>query len=305
MIIQCEEEHDISDLCNDLPPLLKDYPKRVFLIAPTKHHLVEKLKDNFQKQIISVEERMVFSDLTEDSQQKLFNKEVTFQGNLIALNQLVDKTPECVSNLISISNLLENKSIKIGNTVPIFKGYDKCYYIDRTFRKHNRIKFLTEYFLAQLKNNVQKLMIISATAGMGKSTLLTDLSLEIKKNNSNFWVVRIDLNDHTDALAKEKDKPFTTESAVDFISSQMLKLETSVDQELFKHLLDEGRVVVMLDGFDEISPTCKITGLDLIKRLRETKVRQLWVTTRPHLKAELEGKLKVESFCLEPFSKDN
>ena len=45
-------------------------------------------------------------------------------------------------------------------------------------------------------------------------------------------------------------------------------------------------------------------GIELLKTLKVTKVRQLWVTTRPHLEIELHDKLKVQSFLWKPFSKD-
>src|SRR5215469_12777295 len=46
----------------------------------------------------------------------------------------------------------------------------------------------------------QRMMLISDTAGMGKSTLLTHLSKQLKEKFPTKWVVRIDLNDHTDSL---------------------------------------------------------------------------------------------------------
>jgi hypothetical protein len=46
----------------------------------------------------------------------------------------------------------------------------------------------------------QRVMLISDTAGMGKSTVLTHLSKQIRQKFPTKWVVRIDLNDHTDAL---------------------------------------------------------------------------------------------------------
>jgi len=58
----------------------------------------------------------------------------------------------------------------------------------------------------------------------------------------------------------------------------------------------------MLDGFDEISPFYKETVVDLLQALRQTAVEQLWVTTRPHLREELEDTLQQMSYTLEPFS---
>jgi hypothetical protein len=50
----------------------------------------------------------------------------------------------------------------------------------------------------------QRVMLISDTAVMSKSTALTHLSKQIKQKFSTKWVVRIDLNDHTDALKELK-----------------------------------------------------------------------------------------------------
>jgi hypothetical protein len=42
--------------------------------------------------------------------------------------------------------------------------------------------------------------------------------------------------------------------------------------------------------------------IGLLQALRKTAVEQLWVTTRPHLREELEDQLQQLSYTLEPFS---
>jgi hypothetical protein len=39
------------------------------------------------------------------------------------------------------------------------------------------------------------------------------------------------------------------------------------------------KVVVMVDGFDEISPQYKDTVIDMLQVLKQTSLEQLWVTT--------------------------
>jgi hypothetical protein len=58
----------------------------------------------------------------------------------------------------------------------------------------------------------------------------------------------------------------------------------------------------MVDGFDEISPSYKETVLDMLQVLKQTSVNQLWVTTRPHLREELEDNLQQMAYTLQPFS---
>ena len=154
----------------------------------------------------------------------------------------------------------------------------------------------------------QRVMLISDTAGMGKSTLLTHLSKQIKQNFPAKWVVRIDLNDHTDALKTLIQRQIDKKKAADFVSTKLLKLKPSLEIELFKQCCEQKqklRIVIMMDGFDEISSSYKKIVTDLLQALRQTAVEQLWVTTRPHLRNELEDKLQQLSYTLEPFSEED
>ena len=88
----------------------------------------------------------------------------------------------------------------------------------------------------------------------------------------------------------------------------MLNLECQLEKELFKKCFEGNeinKVVVMVDGFDEISPTFKETVIDMLQVLKlTTSVEQLWVTTRPHLREELEDNLQQLSYTLQPFSEE-
>jgi hypothetical protein len=157
----------------------------------------------------------------------------------------------------------------------------------------------------------RRVMLISNTAGMGKSTVLTHLSKQIKQKFPAKWVVRIDLNDHTDALQVLQElqvEQIDREKAIEFVSEKLLKLEPGLEMELFKQCCEQkqkGYTVIMLDGFDEVSPSYKETVIALLQALRQTAVEQLWVTTRPHLREELEDELQQLSYTLEPFYEEN
>jgi ankyrin repeat protein len=154
----------------------------------------------------------------------------------------------------------------------------------------------------------QGVMLISDTAGMGKSTILTHLSKQIKQNFPAKWVVRIGLNDHTDALSALQGEELSKEKSIDFISEKLLKLKPGLQVNLFKQFCEQKQkvgIVIMIDGFDEICPFYKETVIDLLQALRQTAVEQLWVTTRPHQREYLEDKLQQLSYTLEPFSEEN
>jgi hypothetical protein len=151
----------------------------------------------------------------------------------------------------------------------------------------------------------QRVMLISDTASMGKSTVLTYLSMQIKRNFPAKWVLRMDLNNHTDALKSLKKEQIDKEKAIEFVSEKLLKIKPGLELELFKRGCEqkqELKIVIMLDGCDEISPSCKDTVIKLLEALKQTEVEQLWVSTQTHLKEVLEDQLQQLCYMIEPIS---
>ena len=150
-------------------------------------------------------------------------------------------------------------------------------------------------------------MIIADKAGMGKTTVLTHLSKRINQKYPVHWLVRINLNDYTELLKDHKGKKIDKGTVLEFVPKEVLNLESHLAKELFKKCFKgngNSKVVVMVDGFDEISPIHKETVLEMLQVLKQTSLEQLWVTTRPQLKEELEDNLQQLSYTLQPFSED-
>ena len=386
LLIACEDNQQLDEETKDVIRTLFNTIKQkqnIKIIFVTRsggstvdflQHLGKRLSG---KGFVRSVEQLTWSDLTARSQEKLLEKLVEFQGAKFSLNDLMSAESP-VANFLPLGDLLEENELKISDPVPISKGYNQSYYIERTFRHQNTIKqdifsdkdvkqgkvilSSTKQEFIQLKAHNkgksvhwlekdetgklvlqqsqgsletvrryidtdsphtytaddldklleqaqhQRVMLISDTAGMGKSTVLTHLSKRIKQKFPAKWVVRIALNDHTDTLKKLKQEQIDKEKSIKFVSEKLLKLKPGLEMELFKQCCEQNkkvRIVIMLDGFDEISPFYKETVIDLLQALRQTAVEQLWVTTRPNLREELEDKLQQLSYTLEPFSDKN
>jgi hypothetical protein len=94
------------------------------------------------------------------------------------------------------------------------------------------------------------------------------------------------------------------ERVLEFVSEEVLKLESHLEKELFKKSFkgkEVNKVVVMVAGFDEISPKYKETVIDMLQALTQTSSLLLWITTRLHLREELKDNLQQLSYTLEPF----
>ena len=386
VMIACKGNQQLDDETKDVIRKLFDTIKqkrniKIIFITRTAGSIVAFLhhlgRDLSGKGFLRRAEELTWSDLTKNSQEKLLEKSVKFQGAKISLSELMSAESP-VANLLPLGPLLEETDLNIADPVPISHAYKESYYIGRTFcnqitikqevlsdnsqnkfpdliatsqqefkrlcqmnpqknvhrlvkdKREQLIWRKTQGSLESLRRYIdtershtytaddlnkllkqaqyQRVMLISDTAGMGKSTVLTHLSKQIKEKFPAKWVVRIDLNDHTDALNALRKEHIEKKKAFEFIWKKMLKLKPGLEVELFKQCCEQKqkvRIVIMLDGFDEISPDYKETVVTLLQALRQTAVEQLWVTTRPHLKEKLEDKLHQLSYTLEPFSEKN
>jgi ankyrin repeat protein len=183
----------------------------------------------------------------------------------------------------------------------------------KTLREYIDIQNSHVYTPSDLDNLLEKakhrrVTLISDTAGMGKSTVLIHLSQKIKQKYPDNWVVRIDLNYHTDKLKILKNEGVDKGKAIEFLSKKLLKLTTEFDLKLFQEYSaqkENVKIVLMLDGFDEISPFYGKTVIHLMQALNQMPSFEFWITTRTHLREELEDNLQQLSYNLEKFSERN
>ncbi|KAK9737419.1 NACHT domain [Popillia japonica] len=176
-------------------------------------------------------------------------------------------------------------------------GFGELYkYID----KHNQRLFLPENideFVERARQ--QKVIIIADTAGMGKTTVLTHVSKLTKEKLPKYWILMLNLSIYTEEFEKQIVKQ---SEVIEFLIHDLLKFTSSLEKILFRQLFCAGRVILMLDGFDEICPRYKTVITDFLVKLSHSPLEQLWVSTRPHLKVSLEYHLNQLSYGLEPFS---
>ncbi|MBD0391954.1 ankyrin repeat domain-containing protein, partial [Wolbachia endosymbiont of Pentalonia nigronervosa] len=204
---------------------------------------------------------------------------------------------------------------------------------------------IQEYKPEKITDIKDRVVIISAEPGMGKSTVLTSLALKTKESNPSLWVIRINLLDCSNELEKEteKKKQLNEKEARKFlyrmVGSQLfhkeeretqekseqriekvvsaivekrkislegkgeeIKSMNLLEMELFNNFYNQGRVALLFDGFDEISPDYTEKVIELLQVLKNSKVEKLWITTRPYnfVQEKLEDQLSVFSYLLKP-----
>nr|XP_042900449.1 uncharacterized protein LOC107441805 [Parasteatoda tepidariorum]XP_042900450.1 uncharacterized protein LOC107441805 [Parasteatoda tepidariorum]XP_042900451.1 uncharacterized protein LOC107441805 [Parasteatoda tepidariorum]XP_042900452.1 uncharacterized protein LOC107441805 [Parasteatoda tepidariorum]XP_042900453.1 uncharacterized protein LOC107441805 [Parasteatoda tepidariorum] len=140
-------------------------------------------------------------------------------------------------------------------------------------------------------------VVISSAAGEGNSTVLSRLAQIIKERDNSLWVVKINLKAHASKL--ESENCFNDQGNIFNVLFSFADLNTPLEKKLLTHY---GRIALLLDGFENIA--VKDRG-KLLKAFKDSKIEKLFITTRPHMKEELEDAFGVLSYSLKPFSEND
>ncbi|XP_066246555.1 uncharacterized protein [Euwallacea similis] len=161
-----------------------------------------------------------------------------------------------------------------------------------------------------------KIIIVAADPGLGKSLLVSNIHKKLHTLDPTLWVWRINLQDYVSSkhsrspktiLADVNFNEFASSEAATFISYMLLRgdefsrkfLELSLNSS---NVCKFPEVVLIFDGFDEVCPTHRDSTLKLLKALRGTRVKQIWVTTNLQETTVLEDALGVAAQYLNKFS---
>jgi len=150
-------------------------------------------------------------------------------------------------------------------------------------------------------------VLVVAEPGMRKSSTTTQVAWNTKERDPTSWVVRINWNDHTRKLQEINAATFSFDSLVEFLCSAAFPESkySGINRSLLKQALqNSGNVTVLMDGFDVISPTYAENALAILKEILKTKVRRVWVTSRPVQRERLEEELSVVAFKLKKLSRE-
>jgi predicted NACHT family NTPase len=166
-----------------------------------------------------------------------------------------------------------------------------------------------KYDMKSVMEQRHKAMSLVAEPGMGKSTFLSHMEHGIKKRNPSVWVLRINLNKHTGALEKVEFEEERVDRCKRFLWNAARSPEQDalqLVQKIFIQALEQtGKMVIILDGFDEISPDYSPKVEMLIKTIREETSSKIWVSSRFSYRQELENLTIKLAFTLQPFTTEN
>ncbi|XP_064461670.1 uncharacterized protein LOC135371612 [Ornithodoros turicata] len=147
----------------------------------------------------------------------------------------------------------------------------------------------------------EKVVVVSGAPGMGKSVLASRLCTQLKTQDVKRWVLYVDLPQR---MASVETASPSLKYLADLCQVQKYGLEFA----LFQESLDNGnpfKVVVMLDGFDEVNEECRECVVELVQFLAKRKIYKVYLFTRTVFKRHAQDILHTVSYDLVPFSDEN
>jgi ankyrin repeat protein len=153
--------------------------------------------------------------------------------------------------------------------------------------------------------NDEKVLIISAEPGMGKSLILDHFTQNSTAEN---FFIKIILNTCTKTLSATNFKERLQNKEgdlIEFVFKSLLGKKDEQEISLLKELAKEEKLIFMFDGLDEVNDY-KEQVIQLIDALnRDFKLKKILITTRNHLREELEDHFNTFSFDLNNFNEED
>ncbi|XP_066998891.2 uncharacterized protein [Anabrus simplex] len=149
-----------------------------------------------------------------------------------------------------------------------------------------------------------KTVVVTGEPGIGKSGLLSQVAIRLKKLYPTFWVIVVKLSEFSSYLHETTSLGKVKSSDLFNILFKAARVEGSVLGEgLLKNAVEiTGRAFILCDAFDEISPWYTETVISILQLIQQSKVCTLFVTSRRIIEEKLETALQTRVFVLQPLT---
>ncbi|KAJ9590825.1 hypothetical protein L9F63_016156 [Diploptera punctata] len=171
----------------------------------------------------------------------------------------------------------------------------------RLLKSKGDMSHITKHFQKNSTRNADSIVglpyqvvLVVAEPGMGNTTEMANIAHVLKEKDPSTWVVRVNLIECVTLFKYQV-------TAVEFLQ-QVTGLKTEFEKHLLEHqLLSGGNVVVLVHGFDEISPNYTEQVFELLSKFSKCKIKKIFVTSRPIMKTKLEKNLISLAFPFQGF----
>lgn len=340
LVFMFRRQNDEESLCN-LINLASENSQKIIVVKEEVIKLKHIANNSPQKCLSIYDDRLCTTNIVNMEQLSRFWT-VTFQGQEMKFNKVIDDTSKSFIPPKLLWKLINGEKVEIGTPI----GNKKYFEVQDFCVGRDLIRDETEIdnIFKDINENV---VIVAAEAGMGKSIFLTQLAQAKKiddedHTNENTWIVQIKLRYYYNEFRRWRDENINIDEieVIRFIckiliygpeiinneekyNSNAFKIilhnkriqlknfiknpTVAFELDLFIHYYNEGKIMFLFDGFEEICP-CEEEVIKLMAILKRSgpQHQKLWITTKPYIKilTRLESEFSTTAYTLKPLSKD-
>ncbi|XP_072376673.1 uncharacterized protein [Diabrotica undecimpunctata] len=274
----------------------------------TDSYLNIKIKRDLGKHIdftfAEINEEITFNSFSHITQKCILEKKIIFNDCNFCLKDVVKNNPNIISTIfdeVTLHKIVLNDSIQMQSIMdePNYETYDSKLYISRFLKIFNEIITENEFLKNMDSKTYSKVVLLVGDAGMGKTTFLSRLQYILR--NKPYWIFKINLWEFEYLFkAKAKDKVDHIQFEEFLTKVPWLKKDT-FERKIF-YL--ENKVIVLIDGIDQICPSYSNIYLNTLYHLtRQKNIANIIVGTRPYIIQSLLAVVSADICNLVPISK--
>ncbi|KAF2881524.1 hypothetical protein ILUMI_24658 [Ignelater luminosus] len=226
---------------------------------------------------------------------------------------LIEDSQNCLNNIKNKNKniFISNKNIDFKQEIENHKSYSAIHYLsvydDRylewkdsygCIEKIKKFQINLQSETDILDHLSRRITLISGTPGMGKSTLIDYVA---NKANINKLILKINLNEHQSYFENINNLNKNAVEHVRYFINMHNYRNVQLIQAIYENFIAKRDLILLLDGFDEISVCYKEEVTKFAKCLYDEDF-SIWITTRPVMKSYLEEKFRTFCVDLNPFT---
>ncbi|KAL7015888.1 hypothetical protein ACKWTF_016716 [Chironomus riparius] len=160
---------------------------------------------------------------------------------------------------------------------------------------------IKDFEMIKEETRESKIFVLADYAGAGKTTTFKSLTEKLKESYKNYWVSFINLRKHIDVF-EVYQKNGTSIKSIPRLLFDVVTESSDMEKRIFYKLLNENKVILLVDGVDEISPRYNQFLVNVLKILRYNTKNQLWISTRPQHALQMAEMLGILIHNFIPFT---
>ncbi|KAL7029115.1 hypothetical protein ACKWTF_006107 [Chironomus riparius] len=220
-----------------------------------------------------------WKNMTNNLKRKILKSSFIFQNSRFKFEDITNNATLETLTTKEIKNIFNGMELRIGKMIL----NETEFYVRRkySFFKNGIKEF--DFSRVFPHPDLEIFFVLSSDAGTGKTIAFNQLALEIKQKFPHLWVCFIDLKSFTQLYNDNN-----MSRGPRYILMEILGLKTKFERVFFSGMYNTDSIVLLWNGFDEVSPKYSDFLMKLFKEISNHSGNSQYICTRPQFTDEFK-----------------